>query len=288
MPVLTIPNVSEGRDAAAVSRLSNALSSTGCRLLDVHIDPAHNRSVFTATGSLEELVGGTAALAREAVTSIDLREHDGVHPRVGALDVCPFVPHGASMDEAVGVARAAGDAIAQAASVPVYFYDHAASAVRRLPDIRAGGLEKLIDRARRDFPPDIGSHVVDARTGVVCVGARDTLVAFNVYVKSDRQTVSSIARAVRERDGGLPGVRALGIELDEGLAQVSMNLTEPARTGIDEAFRAVAALAGRAHVAIVATELVGPVPDRYLPDPDAQAARLLLEPGRSLESVLAT
>lgn len=290
MPLLTIPNVSEGRDEVIISRLSRALELSGCRVLDVHVDTVHNRSVFTATGSSVDLVGGLGALAGEAVSLIDLHRHKGAHPRVGVLDVCPIVPHFTNMKEAVEVAHETGKEIVRRARLPVYFYGEAGHAdpPRDLPDVRAGGLERLVERASAGFAPDLGPRTIDARSGVVCVGARGTLIAFNVWIEAPVDTARRIAAVVRERDGGLPGVRALGLEMGPGRAQVSMNLTDPERTGIETAFAAVAAEAGRAGATVGGTELVGLVPERYLPSPDAEAARLLIEPGRSLESVLAT
>jgi glutamate formiminotransferase len=286
MPLVTIPNVSEGRDEDIVSQMSDALTSRGSRVLDVHVDARHNRSVLTATGDDRALTDGLVELASRAAASIDLTVHAGAHPRVGALDVCPIVPHREPMERAIAVARAVGHAIGHDAALPVYFYDGASDAGRSLPEIRAGGLKALIARAARGCLPDAGPATIDARRGVVCVGARDVLIAFNVWLRCDVDVARSIARSVRARDGGLPGVRALGVALGEGLSQVSMNLVQPDRTGIDDAFAAVAATASKSGAEIVATELVGLVPERFLPAPDAPAARLLREPGRSLESVL--
>jgi glutamate formiminotransferase len=283
MPLLTIPNVSEGRDAQVISKLSDALEAGGCRVLDVHTDAVHNRSVFTAVGRLDR---GLAELASRAASLIDLRVHTGAHPRVGVVDVCPVVPHGTAMDEAVDTAHAVGEEIATRAGLPVYFYDHAAADARSLPEIRAGGLTALMDRARTGLAPDLGPREIDPRTGVVCVGARDALIAFNVWIRSGPGAARAIARTIRERDGGLAGVRALGLEMSEGLAQVSMNLTRPEETGILAAFGAVVSEAVRMGIEVEATELVGLVPERYLPAPDAEAARLLIEPGRSLEAAL--
>jgi glutamate formiminotransferase len=285
MPLLTIPNVSEGRDALVVSKLSAALEGAGCRVLDVHSDAAHNRSVFTATGSLAK---GAAALASEAASIIDLRTHSGVHPRLGALDVYPVVPHDEDMDDAVEAARAAGEEIAKHAGLPVYFYARASHEDRSLPQIRAGGLTALVERARLGFAPDLGPRDIDPRTGVVCVGARGPLIAFNVWIRGGSDVARAIADRVRESDGGLPGVRALGLELGDGLAQVSMNLTSPDETGIEAAFAAVASEAAGLDIRIDRTELVGLVPERYMPPPDAEATRLLAEPGRSLESALSS
>lgn len=283
MPLLSIPNVSEGRDRATVARLADALAGGGCRVLDVHSDEQHNRSVLTAHG---DLVAGAAALARAAASLLDLRTHTGVHPRVGVLDVYPVVPCDAPMDDAVTLARAAGDEIARTAGLPVYFYDHAAAAPRSLPEIRAGGLTALIERAALGFEPDLGPRAIDPRVGVVCVGARNVLIAFNVTIAGDAEVARSIADAVRERGGGLPGVRALGLDLGDGRSQVSMNLTAPDEAGVEAAFAAVSREAKQLGVSVEGTELVGLVPERYLPPADAEAARLLVEPGRSLETVL--
>ena len=286
MALVTVPNISEGRDPALVNALAGALGEGGCRVLDTHSDEAHNRSVFTATGSVDELVNGLSLLAERSASSIDLTRHTGVHPRVGALDVCPIVPQSEPMDNARAAARAVGAAIAQRAGLPVYLYGAASESNTQLPDIRRGGLARLIDRARSGLVPDFGPGEIDSRHGVVCVGARGALIAFNVGIGASRRVAAEIAAEVRERDGGLPGVRALGLELSPEEAQVSMNLTAPERVGIEEAFAAVAAAAVRRGVRVVGTEIVGLVPKRFLPSPDAEAARLLLEPGRSLESVL--
>ena len=144
----------------------------------------------------------------------------------------------------------------------------------------------MVARAQLGFAPDLGPRDIDPRFGVVCVGARDVLIAFNVWIRGGVDAARDIAFAVREKDGGLPGVRALGLAMEGSLAQVSMNLTAPEDTGVQAAFAAVASQAGRLGVPIEKTELVGLVPERFLPPPDAEAARLLIEPGRSLEAAL--
>lgn len=285
--LVAVPNVSEGRDRAAIARLAASVEGAGARVLDVHADAVHNRSVFTVSGDGPALVAGMTALARTA-SDIDLTQHSGVHPRLGGLDVCPFVVDGVSAEEVAEVARDAGAAIAKDAGLPVYLYGYAATRpeCERLPDLRRGGLARLVERSETDLPPDFGVTPIDPRRGVVCVGARDVLVAFNVWLRADVGAARSIAREVRAALGGR-GVRALGLDLGNGLAQVSMNLTQPARAGIDHAYREVAARAAAAGIPVHATEIVGVPPERFLPDPDATAARLLLEPGRSLERVLA-
>jgi glutamate formiminotransferase len=286
MPLIAVPNVSEGRNRSLIETLTGAVTEGGVRLLDLHVDSVHNRSVLTLTAPPRLLVASLLRLAR-ATEAIDLRLQRGVHPRLGALDVCPFVPHEISMSSAVDAAHELGRCLAQELALPVYYYGRAA--LRRetedLPAIRRGGLEALIRRID-SLPPDEGPSVVSARRGVVCVGARDVLIAFNVWIEGDAEEARSIAREIRESSGGLPGVRALGLPLSDNRAQVSMNLVEPQRTGIDDAFAAVRRCAAGRGVKIIHTEIVGLVPRRYAPRPDAEAARLLLEPGRTLEEAL--
>lgn len=288
MTLLAIPNVSEGRDADNLRTFADSVEAVGARVLDIHSDEAHNRSVFTITGEHSDLVEAVAALA-VAAKSLDLRRHIGVHPRLGALDVCPFVPHDDSLEEAVAAARVAGRVISERAGLPVYFYGAAAlrRQTRELPSLRRGGLPGLIARAKRDLAPDLGPRVVDPRWGVVCVGARKPLIAFNVYIESDEETAKRIAAAVRSAGGGPPGIRAMGWLLaPPARAQVSMNLIDPEAAGIEAALEAVTHAASQHGVAVLATEIVGLVPERFLPDPDAKAARLLITPGRSIESAL--
>jgi glutamate formiminotransferase len=282
MSVIVIPNVSEGRVPAVIHALAETVVSAGARILDVHTDARHNRSVFTVAGETLNLARAMTSLATRAVELIDLTGHEGVHPRVGALDVCPFVAlHGAAA-EAVEAARVTGERIG-AAGIPVYLYGRGAS--RSLPEIRRGGLERLIERSGIE-PPDFGPRRISPAAGVVCVGARDVLIAFNVWLAAEPEAARLIARDVREGSAVLPGVRALGLEIAPGVSQVSMNLVSPEVTGIDAAFAFVERRAIAAGVPITGTEIVGLVPERFMPDPKKKAARLLISPGRSLESAL--
>lgn len=283
MSVIWIPNVSEGRNERVIGGLVDAVSGEGVRVLDVHSDVSHNRSVITATGNDDALVAGAVALAHRAKELIDLRRHHGTHPRVGVLDVCPFVPSDVMMSVAVQIARTCAEGIAHEAQIPVYLYGEAAQRpeTRSLPDIRRRGLEALIQRAD-DLPPDAGPREIDPRTGVVCVGARGPLIAFNVWLDASLDTARGVARIVRSAS-----VRALGMQMDSGETQVSMNLIDPERTGIDDVVSQIEGSLADREGRIVATEIVGLVPERFLPNPDAKAARLLREPGRSLESELA-
>ena len=250
-------------------------------MLDIHSDEVHNRSVLTATGDAEALTEAMTALAR-VCTEIDLTTHRGVHPRVGGLDVCPFVPHEIDMADAIEAAIATGARIG-AEGIPVFFYGNAARRpeTRELPNIRRGGLEGLIARVSDGLIPDAGPAQIDPRIGAVCVGARGPLIAFNVWLAAPASVAREIAARVREPDR----IRALGLQIDGTRSQVSMNLTSPDEVGIEVAFaRVEGALPAGAE--ILATELVGLVADRFLPSPDAKVARLFVEPGHSLGSAL--
>lgn len=283
MALLAIPNVSEGRDQRKVASFVEIVTARGGRVLDVHSDADHGRSVFTVTGAPGALVDAMTELAR-AASSIDLTRHEGVHPRLGGLDVCPFVPHDEPMTLASDAARAAAERIG-AAGLPVYLYGAAATGGRPLLEIRKGGLAGLLERAAAGFLPDAGPTDIDPRTGVVCVGARDVLIAFNVWVSCDLDRAKRVATMVRSATGGPPGIRALALDIESrGMRQISMNLIEPEMTGIEAAYETVVAAAPAGSV--VATEIVGLVPERFMPDPDTGVARLLIEPGHSLEASL--
>ena len=285
MPLIAIPNISES-EASKVSALAGVVEGHGARVLDRHLDDEHARSVLTCTGEPEHLVDAMTFLAVEAAALIGLQQHRGQHPRVGALDVCPFVPHDIGMDAAIHLARETGRRIG-AAGIPVFLYGAAADTARSLPEIRSGGLSGLMERVSQGLEPDEGPRTVDPDIGVVCVGARDVLIAFNVWIDGDLETARRIASHIRAGLGGLPGVRALGLAVSaHGNSQISMNLVDPAETGIDRVFERIDALATKEGSRAVATEIVGLVPERFLPDPDATAARLLIEPGRSLEAAL--
>ena len=259
-----VPNFSEGRDREKVSRIADAVRAVpGVRVLDLHSDPDHNRSVLTFAGEEDAVLAGSLALARACAAELDLAAQTGEHPRMGVLDVLPFVPlEGAAMDDAVRLARRAGELLG-ALGFPVYLYGSAATAAHRrdLPDVRRGGYEGLASRI--DDPlwrPDYGPARLDPRGGAVAVGARPFLVAFNAFLDTADATLArDVAAEVRERDGGLPAVRALGLEVG-GRAQVSMNLTDLGKTSIPVALEAVRAAAAERGAAVESTELVGLVP----------------------------
>ena len=283
MPLLAVPNISEGRDEKLLAELKAIVAAAGVRVLDVHTDPVHNRSVFTLTAESDRLVEGCVALAEVASKRIDLSIHSGVHPRLGGLDICPFVPHETTMEQAVGAARRAAEAIAAGSKLPVYLYGHAATrpATRELPDLRRGGLEALARRATGELPPDHGPAEIEMSRGVVCVGARDPLIAFNVWLRGDLQAAKEIAARTRSTH-----LRTLGLLISETESQVSMNLIHPEAVGLEDAFGAVNREAVERGLQVTATEIVGLVPERFLPGPDATVTRLLKQPGHSLEACL--
>lgn len=268
MPLVEgVPNVSEGRDPARLRRFAAAVSAVaGVRLAGVHADPDHHRSVFTFLGAPAAVGAAALALAETVLAEVDMRGHHGIHPRLGALDVLPFVPlAGVTMSETVALAHAIGRALAERHALPVYFYAAAARRPERrsLPAVRQGEYEGLAIRlASPDGAPDEGPARFDPRSGAVLVGARDVLIAYNVWLASDDlDAAHAIARAVRASSGGLPAVQALGLRLaSRARTQVSMNLLDHHVTPIPAAFDAVRAEAARRGIAIERAELVGLAP----------------------------
>jgi glutamate formiminotransferase len=239
----------------------------GASVLGRHIDADHNRSVITFVAAPEVVVEAALRAVTKATELIDLRIQTGEHPRIGATDVLPFVPvSGISIQDCVALAHEAGQRIWQELSIPVYFYERAArrSDRVRLENVRGKGFEQLRDEimTNPERAPDIGDRRVHETAGAIAVGARPFLIAFNVNLRSNDIAIArKIARAVRERDGGLPCVKALGFTLlTRGLVQVSMNLTDYEQTSIACAFEAVRDAAARQSVEIAGTEIVGLMP----------------------------
>ena len=266
MPQLfeAVPNFSEGRDEEKVSRIVEPVRAVpGVCVLGLHSDPDHNRSVLTLAGEEEMLLEACLTLAHSCASEIDLRRQSGVHPRIGSLDVLPFVPlRDATLEDASRLAKRAGEEIG-ALGFAVYLYEAAATAPHRrnLADIRAGGYRGLAARTPQpDWRPDYGPAKPSPRLGAVAVGARPFLVAFNAYLDTeDVEVARAVAREVRERDGGLPGLKALGLSV-AGKAQVSMNLTNLDNTPLPVALEAVRASAGKHGARVESTELVGMLP----------------------------
>jgi len=283
-----VPNVSEGRDRAALDRFVDAVAGSGCRVLDLHVDPDHHRSVLTFVGEESALFAGALSLARVATDRIDLRAQRGVHPRMGAVDVIPFVPMSdATMGDCVRLARRVGRAIGEELAIPVFLYGEAASseARRNLAEVRRGQFEGLTARLDRpEWTPDFGPGRPHPTAGAVAVGARGFLVAFNVVLGTGDLTIArQIARAIREANGGLKGVKALGLPLaSRGLVQVSMNLTDVGSTSLLAAYERVEREAAALGVSMVESEIVGLVPRAALGGATTECLRL----GRELEDVV--
>jgi len=267
-----IPNFSEGRRPETVRQISEAITSVkpAC-VLDTHIDPDHNRSVITFVAPPDRVVEAAVNAVRRASELIDMRTHQGEHPRLGATDVLPFVPlDGVSMDDCVTMAHEAGTIIARELAIPVYYYERAALRPDRvnLEDVRRGALELLREQimTNAERAPDAGAAQVHESAGAIAVGARPFLIAFNVILRStDIAIARQIARTIRARNGGLPFVKALGFRLQtRGLVQVSMNLINYEVTGMAAAYDVVHREADRMGIEIESAELVGLVPQAAL------------------------
>jgi glutamate formiminotransferase len=267
-----VPNFSEGRDIARISALVRTLDSVpGARVLDCHSDPDHNRSVVTFAGEPEAVEEAALAAVGQAAELIDLQQHRGEHPRIGATDVLAFVPlEGVTMGECVAVARRVGGEIWKRYGIPVYFYENAATRPSRekLENIRRGQFEGLREEVLRDpdRAPDVGTPQLHPTAGAVAVGARKLLIAYNITLSTtDVSVAEEIARAIRESNGGLPAVKAIGVAVrSRRLVQVSMNLTDFEVTSIQQAFDAVRREAERRVCMIEGSEIVGLVPKAAL------------------------
>jgi glutamate formiminotransferase len=271
MVIECVPNVSEGRRPAIVAAMADAIHATdGVRLLDFSSDASHNRSVFTLAGDAGGVERAVLALVERAVADIDLRTHRGEHPRMGAVDVVPFVPiEGVTMAECVALARKVGAEIATRFEVPVYLYEEASNnpARKNLEDIRRGEFEGLAAKmAAEGWKPDFGRAAPHPSAGATVVGARMPLIAFNINLATNRLDVAKkIAAAIRHSSGGYRFVKAMGITLEErGIVQVSMNLTNYEKTPIFRVFETVKREAGHYGVQVLESEIVGLVPSAAL------------------------
>jgi glutamate formiminotransferase len=280
----SVPNFSEGRDAATLDAIRLALAGH-VRVLDVHADGDHNRSVFTCVGAAADLVEGLAAAIAVAAERIDLRRHEGVHPRVGAADVVPFVRFQAGDAEPEHAARLLGERVG-ALGIPVLGYADLGGG-RRPAFFRTGGVDALAARLESgEVEPLFGPAELHPAAGAVLLGVRPPLVAFNLELDTgDVEVARAVATAVRARDGGLPGVQALGLRLaGTGRAQVSMNLIDVAATPLHRVVREVERLAAEHGAAVVGGELVGLMPASVTASAAGSALRLPgLSPDRILE-----
>jgi glutamate formiminotransferase len=261
-----VPNFSEGRDARRVEAIVAAMRVEGVHLLDWSMDAAHNRSVVTVAGDPAAVVESAVRGAGKAAELIDLTRQQGVHPRIGAADVIPFVPiSGIKLEQCALLARQAGLEIWRRFNVPVFFYEAAAARPDRanLEEVRRGQFEGLIEAGGKDTSrrPDIGGPLIHPTAGACAVGARKFLVAYNIYFDSaDVAMVRAVAREIRAASGGLKGVKAMGV-LVHGRAQLSMNITDFEVTPISQVFRAATALALRHKTAPVEGEIIGLLPE---------------------------
>lgn len=275
-----VPNISEGRRTEVVGAIVDALRQVpGLRVLDVQSDPTHNRSVLTLAGDAAALRKGVPVLFERAIEAIDLREHAGEHPRMGAVDVVPFIPiEGITMADTVALAREIAENVATTLAVPVYLYEEASRdpARKNLEDIRRGEFEGLAAKmAKPGWAPDFGPAAPHVSAGASVIGARMPLIAYNINLATDRLDVAKkIASAVRSSSGGFRFVKAMGLALDNRpVVQVSMNLTNYEKTPIFRVFEAVKREAERYGVAVLESEIVGLVPQAAL----LQAAEYYLQ-----------
>lgn len=272
-----VPNFSIGRDAGLLEDLAQAVQGYhGVRLLDRSADRDHNRSVFTIVGAPDAVVEAVFAAVRIAVSGIDLNRHEGVHPRIGAADVVPFVPlANVTMAECVEIARNFGERVWRELQVPVFFYEKAG--IRRLEAVRRA--------ANEGAAPDVGAGR-HPTAGACAVGARDFLIAWNIWLKShDVKVARDISRSIRFSNGGFPGVKALGLPLNsEGIVQVSINSTDFRAAPLHIIFNAVKALAQYAGVEVLGSELIGMIPKAAVELSDGHDLRWLnFSPERVLD-----
>ncbi len=291
-----IPNFSEGRRIEVVDAIESALSSVdGIWILDRHVDPDHNRSVITLAGRPDSLADSIVAGVGAASERIDLRLHEGEHPRIGATDVIPLVPlSNTSMEECAQLAWKVGTRIADELDIPIYLYGSAArlSDRKNLAQIRNTGFERLSQetKLREDLHPDLGPPQLHPTAGATFIGARPALIAFNVNLDSDDlELAQKIASNIRESGGGLPGLKALGLFMNKThTVQVSINLCDFESTGLGPAFEAVRRMAEDLGVSTLSSEIVGLAPEAAFEGVDPRTLQLEgFSPQKILERRLA-
>jgi glutamate formiminotransferase len=280
MPLIEcVPNVSEGRRADVIAALGAAVDGPGVHVLDRSSDPSHNRTVYTFAGEPGAIQDAVLRLFAAAVGAIDLRSHDGVHPRIGAVDVVPFVPlEDATIEQCVALAKSTAALVAERFDIPVFLYEDAAAddARRSLSEIRRGGPNGVALRMKQAaWRPDFGPDRPHPTAGATAIGARPVLIAYNVNLASNRLEIAKrVASVIRERSGGLPHVKALGMQLDQGIVQVSMNLTNYKETSMATVFDAVTREAAKDGVRVLESEIVGLVPRDAFPPGAARRLKL--------------
>lgn len=277
--LLCEPNICEGRDPERIEALTRTVADEGVEVVHASADADHHRMVLAYRGAPDRVVAATTALVSRAAAEIDLRDHRGVHPRIGVVDVIPFVPlEGSSEEEALAACRAVGRWVGEA-GIPVFYYEAAATAEHRraLPAIRSGQFEGLTEKMQRaEWAPDEGPDEPHPTAGALVVGVRGPLVRFNVNLETeDLEPARRIAARIRESGGGLPRVRALGLSLaSRGLTQVSMNLTDFEVTGLAIVYDRIKTEAEALGVSLADAELIGPVPRRALEGVETEAMGL--------------
>lgn len=266
-----VPNISEGRDRARIEEIAGAVRGVpGVRLLGVSSDASHNRSVLTFVGDTEAVRAGVLALFEAAVPRVDLTKHRGEHPRMGAVDVVPFVPiRGAAVADCVALSRRVAEEIARRHGIPVYLYEDSASSEsrRNLAEVRKGEFEGFAEKMRDPkWKPDFGPSAPHPTAGVVAVGARAPLIAYNINLGTRDVTIADrIARSIRHVGGGFRYVKAMAVELaDRGQVQVSINMTNYRKTPLHRVFECVRSDADRFGVPVVGSEIVGLTPAEAL------------------------
>lgn len=265
-----VPNFSEGRSQEVIEGIASAIKGvSGVTLLDYSWDESHNRSVFTFVGDIQSCAEAAFQSAKKAVDCIDLNRHQGEHPRIGAVDVIPFIPiSNCTMDDCVKLAHVLGERVWNDLNVPVYYYEAAAKHPHRknLANIRKGNYEGLkLEIGQPERHPDVGKPALHPTAGATVIGARNFLVAFNVNLgTSNIDIAKKIAKIIREKDGGLRNIKAMGVHLsDRNLAQVSMNLVNCDETPIYRVVETIRFEAARYGIPIIGTEIVGLIPLKY-------------------------
>jgi len=286
-----VPNVSEGRDTDKIKTIAGVIERTGAKLLNLSSDPNHNRTVITLAGEPQVVAEAAFDVARAAIASIDLTHHEGEHPRMGAVDVIPFIPvGGVTMAECCAIAEQVGKRIGEELNVPVYLYAESARVPQRrmLPTIREGEFEGFAEKIKDPaWQPDFGPAERHPTAGCVAVGARNFLIAYNVELDTSDVTIANrIAKSMRESSGGLMNVQARGIFLaDKQRAQVSMNILNFATTPLYRVFELVRMEAARYGVGIVKSELIGLAPAQAFMD---VASYYLQLPGLTRDALVET
>jgi len=261
-----VPNFSEGKDRGKINKIFNGAQKVkGVKVFELEWDKSHNRSLFTIVGEPNDVLKSVFESIKVAIKLIDMEKHHGEHPRIGAIDVVPFIPvSGVSMKECIALANKLGRKVAEELKIPVYLYEEAAKKKdrRNLADVRRGQYEGLREeiKTKRDKKPDYGPSEFHKTAGAVVIGARKYLIAYNVNLDSrDVEVAKDIASEIREKGGGLPAVKAMGFKVD-GYAQVSINLVDYEKTNIDKVYFEIEKLAKKKKISIKNSEIYGMIP----------------------------